>query len=600
MKDFKKLMSLIKGYRLIYFFGIISVILSQFITILSPLLLRTTIDSILGNIDIENDLIYKLVFFMGGKENLRIKLYKIGLLLIFITIFRGVFLYIKNTLSARAAEAIVEDMKNKLYNHIQRLPYSYHIKVETGDLIQRCTSDVETIRKFLFVQLMEVIGSIFMFIFIFAFMLSINIQLALISVSLLPIVFIFSIIFYRKIKDDFTLSDQAEAVLTSTLQENIVGVRVVKAFSREAYELGRFDSKNKDYMLLENKLVVNLAFYWSISDFLNTSQIGLVVIAGSIFAIGDKISLGTLFTFTAYIIMLVWPIRQMGRTLTDMSKAFVSLNRIEEVLNEPIESLSPSGLKEKIKGNLEFKNISFSYEKDKELLKNISFKVKSGQTVAIIGATGSGKSTLINLLARLYEYDKGSILLDGKELNTIDKSWVRQNVGLILQESFLYAKNIKENIRLAKANLSDEDVIKAAKLAYIHEDILAFKDGYETFVGERGFSLSGGQKQRIAIARTLIRQVPIIVFDDSLSAIDSTTDREIRNSLNKNKSSSTNIIISHRISTVSQADLILVLEDGQIVQRGTHQELIKEYGLYKRVYQAQSLYADNLLPKEED
>lgn len=597
MKEFKKLLSFTKGYRGLYLFGIISVITSQFITILSPLVLRTTIDSIIGGIKVESPIVLRAINLLGGREDLRTNLYKIGIIIILIAVFRGIFLYIKNTLSSRAAESIVEEIKNKLYDHIQRLPYMYHVKAETGDLIQRCTSDVETIRKFLAIQVMEVIGSIFMLIFIFVVMLSINVKLAFISVSLLPITFIFSIYFFKKIKSNFTASDEAEAKLTSTLQENIIGVRVVKAFSRQNFEIENFDKKNKEYMTLTNKLIINLSYYWSLSDLLNMTQIGLVIVVGSLFAVRGIISIGTLFTFTTYINMLVWPIRQMGRTLTDMGKAFVSIKRIQEILDQPIEDLTPTGIEQVIKGSLEFKDVSFSYEEGKEVLKNINFKIEEGQMAAFIGPTGSGKSTLISLIDRLYEYDKGSILLDEIELKQIDKSWVRRNIGLILQETFLYAKNIRENIRLSNPKLSEDKVLQAAQSSFIHDDILEFKEGYETLVGERGVSLSGGQKQRMAIARTLIRDLPLVIFDDSLSAVDSTTDREIRSSLKSRKEKSTTIVISHRISTVSEADIIFVLDKGEIVQRGTHLELINEDGLYKRVYKAQSSYDDNLMTK---
>nr|WP_300002851.1 ABC transporter ATP-binding protein [Tissierella sp.] len=595
MKEFKKLLSFTKGYRGLYLFGIISVITSQFIVILSPLVLRTTIDSIIGDLEIESVFFLRAVNALGGREDLRDNLYKIGLIIISIALLRGVFLYIKNTLSSQAAERIVENIKNDLYDHIQRLPYKYHVKAETGDLIQRCTSDVETIRKFLAIQVMEVIGSIFMLLFIFIVMLSINPTLAFISVALLPITFIFSIYFFKKIKTNFTASDEAEAALTSTLQENIIGVRVVKAFSRQKHEIENFDEKNKTYMKLTNKLVLNLSYYWALSDLLNITQIGLVIVVGSFFAVRGVISIGTLFTFTTYINMLVWPIRQMGRTLTDMGKAFVSIKRIEEILNEPIEDLAPTGVQNPIKGILEFNNLSFSYEDGKDVLRNISFKIKQGQTAAFIGPTGSGKSTLISLIDRLYDYERGSITLDGQELNSIDRNWVRRNIGLILQETFLYAKTIRENIRLSNPQLPDKNVVSAAKSSFIHDDILEFKEGYETLVGERGVSLSGGQKQRMAIARTLIRDLPIIIFDDSLSAVDSTTDREIRSSLKSRNEKSTTIVISHRISTVSEADIIFVLDKGQIVQRGTHKELIGEEGLYKRVFQAQSSYDDKVI-----
>jgi ATP-binding cassette subfamily B protein len=277
-----------------------------------------------------------------------------------------------------------------------------------------------------------------------------------------------------------------------------------------------------------------------------------------------------------------------------MGKATVSIKRIDGILQEPIEVLLENGKEPKIEGHIEFENVSFEYEKDKPVLKDISFEIKPGETIAFIGPTGSGKSSLVHLLPRLYEYNKGSIKIDGTQLNTIDKHWIRKNIGLVLQEPFLYAKTIKENIRLSDPKLIDFKVYDAAKIASIHNDILSFEEEYETMVGERGVSLSGGQKQRMAIARTIINNNPIVIFDDSLSAVDTSTDIQIRKALNERKDKSTTIIISHRISTVAEADMIYVIDKGKIVQRGKHEDLIQVEGLYKRVYTIQSSFEDNL------
>ena len=453
---------------------------------------------------------------------------------------------------------------------------------------------MDTIRRFLGIQLVEVAGSIFMLIFILYIMFKLSVSMVIISFALIPVIFFFAFIFFKKVQRDFKLADESEAKLSTVLQENLTGIRVVKAFAREKEEMDKFDEKNKVHRNNVNKLIFNLATYWAISDFISLVQVALVIIVGSYLVIQDKLSLGTLVAFISYVNMMIWPIRQMGRTLTDMGKTTVSINRIEEILNEKIENLNENGEEPVIKGNLEFKDVCFSYEEDHKVLENVSFKVKAGETIAIIGSTGSGKSSLVHLLPRLYEYHSGSIKVDGKELNTIDKHWIRKNVGLVLQEPFLYAKSIKENIRLANPDLPDYKVVNAAKIASIHDDINSFEEKYETIVGERGVSLSGGQKQRMAIARTIINESPIVIFDDSLSAVDTETDISIRNALNSRKSKSTTIIISHRISTVSEADMILVIDKGKIVQRGKHNELILEEGLYKRVYEIQSSYEDDI------
>ncbi len=371
-------------------------------------------------------------------------------------------------------------------------------------------------------------------------------------------------------------------------------MRVVKAFSRQQFESDNFDSKNVAHRNLVNKLVVDLSLYWALADLISFTQVGLVVVAGTYFTVKGEITLGTLVAFTTYIYMLIWPVRQLGRTLTDMGKATVSIKRIDGILQEPIEVLLENGKEPKIEGHIEFENVSFEYEKDKPVLKDISFEIKPGETIAFIGPTGSGKSSLVHLLPRLYEYNKGSIKIDGTQLNTIDKHWIRKNIGLVLQEPFLYAKTIKENIRLSDPKLIDFKVYDAAKIASIHNDILSFEEEYETMVGERGVSLSGGQKQRMAIARTIINNNPIVIFDDSLSAVDTSTDIQIRKALNERKDKSTTIIISHRISTVAEADMIYVIDKGKIVQRGKHEDLIQVEGLYKRVYTIQSSFEDNL------
>ena len=592
MKAVKSLLAFMKGYKLIYILAMFSILISQIFTTISPLILRTTIDNILGDEIIDNTIVKSIVSILGGKDFLRERIWIIGLVVIVFAVFRGIFLYFKNTLASKSAENTTKRIRDNLYDHIQRLPYSFHVSSDTGELIQKCTSDVETIRKFLAIQLVEVAGSLFMLIFIILIMLSINTKMTIASVAVLPITFLFSFIFFKKVKRDFTASDEAEARMTTNLQENLTGVRVVKAFSRQVFEIDKFDEKNKDFQLLTFKLIKDLSIYWGLSDFLSMTQVGIVIVFGSYMSYIGELSLGSLVAFVTYINMLIWPVRQMGRTLTDMGKANVSLIRIDEIFAKEIEVLDENKIIFDIKGDIEFKNVSFEYEDEKEVLSGISFKVNHGKTLALIGPTGSGKSSLVNLLPRLYEYTGGSILIDGRELNTLDKGFIRKNIGLVLQEPFLYAKTIKENIRLQDPCLKDIRVYDAAKIASIHDDIENFKEGYETVVGERGVSLSGGQKQRMAIARTIINNSPIIIFDDSLSAVDTETDISIRKALKYRHNKATTIIISHRISTVSQADLILVIDKGKIIQEGTHKDLIVEDGLYGRIYKIQNSIDD--------
>ena len=588
MKGLKSIFKFMKGSKPIYALSILSIILATFFTVLGPLLIRFTIDSIIGDEPINRQILLKLVSFSGGKEYLKDNIWIIGLILIGLTVLRGLSLYLKNTLSSKASENTAKNIREKMYDHIQRLPYEYHVNADTGDLIQRCSSDVETIRRFLAVQLVEIGGAIFTLAFVSYIMFNLNIKLAFVSMAVVPFIFIFAFVFFSKVQRVFLKADEAEAELSTVLQENLTGIRVVKAFARQDFEIKKFNEKNENFRDLIYKVTRLMAWYWSISDLICMMQIGAVVVAGSMWAAIGDLSLGTLAVFITYEGMLLWPVRQMGRILTDMGKAIVSVNRIEEILAEPIEIAEENNEKPPIAGNVSFQDVCFEYENRKPILRGVSFDVKAGKTVAILGPTGSGKSSLVHLLPRLYDYNSGSIKVDGIELENIDKKWVRTNIGLVLQEPFLFAKTVKDNIKIANSKLEDRKVYEAAKAASIHEDIISFDKGYDTLIGERGVSLSGGQKQRIAIARTIINECPIVVFDDSLSAVDTETDVAIRDALNRRKNKSTTFIISHRISTVKEADEIIVLDRGKIVQKGTHETLVKQEGLYKRVYNIQN------------
>lgn len=595
MRQLKKLIPLLSGYKMIFILAMITVTLSQLFYAAGPLILSTAIDSIIGSSPAANPVAMWFMDLFGGRDSLREGLWIIGVLIVANTIFRGVFLYLKGYYSAKASENVSMNLRDRLYDHIQKLPYSYHVKTDTGDLIQRCTSDVETIRRFLGVQLVEVAGSLSMLFFILWSMLSLHRGMTLYSMILVPVIFGFAYAFFKRIQRDFKDADEAEAKLSTTLQENLTGIRVVKAFAREPFELEKFDVRNSSYRISVNKLIDNLAVYWSLSDFLSMFQVGIVIVAGSVMVVQGRITIGILVAFISYVNMLIWPVRQLGRVLTDMGKATVSIDRVDEILSIPQEELIVNGHEPAVSGDIEFCNVNFSYDGNKDVLHNISFHVRKGDTVAIMGPTGAGKSTLVNLLPRLYDYTSGSVKIDGIELKEIDRHWIRKNIALVLQEPFLYARTIKDNIRFTDPEKQDKSVFQAAKVASIHNDIISFEKKYETMVGERGVSLSGGQKQRMAIARAIITETPIVIFDDSLSAVDTETDIEIRKALELRKNVATTFVISHRISTVSNADMIIVLDKGRIIQSGTHRELISQEGLYKRIYNIQSSLETDVL-----
>lgn len=589
----KKLLKLTKGNRLLYMAAILSIAAATFVAMLEPMVMKVTIDSVIGNkpLDVPAP-IEKLVQLVGGTTVLFRNLWICSLSLVTLTCTRGIFLFFRGKLSAQAAENIAKNMRVKLYDHIQNLPYGYHIKAESGDLIQRCTSDVDTVRKFFASQMVEIGRAFFIVTFAIIMMLSLNKKMTVIAMVVVPVIFLFSYVFFYKIKNTFEKADIQEGVLTSVLQENLSGVRVVKAFGRQNYEIEKYEKENIKYRDLNFKLINLLSNYWSMSDILCMTQIGLVLVSGIYFAVNGEISLGTLVVFTTYEGMLLWPVRQLGRILSDMGKMSVSLGRISNILDEPVEQEYGKALKPEIKGEISFENVNFEYEKGNEILKDISFTVKKGETIAIVGPTGAGKSSLVHLLLRLYDYNSGSIKIDGVELSDIERKHIRGNIGIVLQEPFLYSRTIKENIKMAKIDSEDVEIHNAATVAAVHDVITSFEKGYDTIVGEKGVTLSGGQRQRVAIARTLIKDMPILVFDDSLSAVDAETDRVIREELKKKSEDNTTFIISHRISTVMAADKIIVLNHGKIECIGTHEMLIKKDGIYKRIWEIQTSLDD--------
>ncbi|NLJ41540.1 MAG: ABC transporter ATP-binding protein [Clostridiales bacterium] len=578
-----------KGNRILYGGAIVSMILSAVVSLLPPLVIGITIDSIIGNKPFNiHPRALDIIEMLGGKSLLAQNLWVCGLVLIILNIVNGYFQYTRGKWSAQASENIARNVRNELYDHLQNLPYEDLVKAETGDLIQRCTSDVETVRRFLAMQLVEIGRSLAMLVVSLIAMFSLSVKMAWVSISVVPLIFLFSFIFYGRIRKAFKGADEAEGRMSTVLQENLTGIRVVRAFGRQAYEAGKFDDSNAEYTQLWKHLNRLLALFWSSTDLLSMVQQSAVLIFGVYWAAMGELSLGILLTFLSYIDMLLWPVRQLGRILTDMGKTHVSLGRIREIIEKPLEDMNEEGLKPPMDRDIEFKNVYFEYDEGRPVLKDVSFKVKRGQTVAVLGATGTGKSSLVHLLQRLYDYQRGSITIGGVELKDINKRWLRERVGIVLQEPFLFSRSIKDNIALAKKDIGDDQIYKASRIAAVHDVISEFEDGYDTMVGERGVTLSGGQKQRVAIARTLILDSSILIFDDSLSAVDTETDNAIREALEQRSKGITTFIISHRITTISQADIILVMEDGKIAQWGTHRQLLSKEGLYRRIWSIQN------------
>ena len=560
-----------------------------------PQFTRYVFDFILQPVEnAENTLPKFLIDLFNSYEKLESVLV-VGITLLIFQLCRGALMFLNGSLKGVIAEKIAYDMRTQLYNHIQNLSYSYHNSVDTGDLIQRCTSDIDTIKSFISTQMPELLYIFASFLSGAIQMANININIMIITLCVIPITVIGGFIYFRYVSKKFEEIEEYEADMTVALQENVNGVRVVKAFAKERYEIDKFNSKSKKFKDESFKLNEAMAYYWGFSDGITMLQYA-VTIGYCIYLAKTGLSTGEIVACTSYISMLVYPVRSLGRIIGGFGKATVAAKRVEEVLLEPTEYVNDGSLTPTITGDIEFENVRFKFEDtDKYLLDGVNFKIKSGETIAVVGKTGCGKSTIANLLVRMLEYNDGSIKLDGVELKDISKKYVRENVGIILQDPFLYAKSIYENISIATPKESKDNIYDAAKVAAIHNDILSFDKGYNTLVGEKGVTLSGGQKQRIAIARMLVLNKPIIIFDDSLSALDTKTDLQIRNALKAKNEKMTSIIITHRITTAKEADKIIVLEDGKVSAIGSHEELAKMPGLYKSLWDIQGALEDEFL-----
>lgn len=518
-----------------------------------------------------------------------------------VAVLSGIFSYISRVGLAKVSETFVKSLRDQLFGHIQQLPYAWHNQHQTGEIIQRCTSDVDVIRNFVSNQMLEVFRTVFLVVLYLAIMFSMNVKISLIALAFIPVVAAYSGIFYAKIAKRFRAADEAEGELSSTVQENLTGVRVVRAFGRERFEIDRFDERNNRFANMWIRLGSLLSSYWGIGDLITGLQILTVIVAGVLESVNGSLTLGEFLAFVSYNSALIWPVRGLGRILSEMSKAGVSIDRVSDILDAEEEHDAPGALEPPMDGDIVFHHINYCYEGQKPVLKDIDFTIPAGTTFAILGGTGSGKSTLMHLLDRLYDLppECGSITVGGVDISCIRRSWLRKNIGIVLQEPFLFSRTIEENIRATRPGASREEVREAARIACVDDAVDDFANGYDTIVGERGVTLSGGQKQRVAIARMLMQQAPIMVFDDSLSAVDSETDAQIRAALKENLSKATVILISHRITTLMQADRILVLDDGRIAELGTHEELIHRDGIYKRIYDIQMSSDDRSLLEQE-
>lgn len=521
-----------------------------------------------------------------------------GFLLLVIS--QAVFSFISGWLAAKSAEGTTCRLRDYLFDHIQRLSYAYHAEVNTGDLLERASSDVDTIRRFFSDQAIGVGRVILIFVINLIAIIQLEPRLTLVSIGIVPIILVISIFFFKSLSKAYEAYQKQEAVLTTTLQENLSGVRVVKAFSRQGYEIYKFDQNNWEKFKRGKKLNIMHALFWPISDIICSAQLLLALYLGASMAIDGQISLGTYVTYAGLIGWIIWPIRNLGRLIIDASRGLVSYKRVAEILKQEEEPLLNGIYKPEnpVRGEIVFENVNFEYEKDIPVLQEVSFTCNAGEVIALLGSTGSGKTSLVNLLPRFYDVESGRILLDGIDLRDYSRRYLRSQIGIVEQEPFLFSCTIKENITYGiMSPVDDARIEEAAKLAAIHDVILSFPKGYDTLVGERGVTLSGGQKQRIAIARALLINPRILILDDSTSSVDMETEAMIRQALNHLMQNRTTFIIAHRIQSIMNANKILVFDKGHIIQSGTHSELVKTEGMYRQIFEIQTRI-DDALEKE--
>jgi len=573
------LLRLMTGYRLLYLAANLSIGISAAAKTCTYLLLSYFVDHFLQARDASVTLIVIALGFVG------------------LAAIEGTFSFMSGRLAAYCSESITRRLRNYLFDHIQHLSFTYHSKTETGELIQRCTSDTDALRRFFSDQAIGIGRIVFLFVINFVAILQLNAKLAILSVIVVPVVLIVSIIFFRKISKLYESYQAQDAVVSTTLQENLTGIRVVKAFARQDYEINKFDRQNWEKFVRGRNLLTMQSLFWPISDTVCNIQIIVGYLIGALMAINGEITVGVYLAYAGLIVWIIFPMRNLGRLIVQTSTGMVSYKRVMAIIREDREPLDVGDYipSQGLKGQIEFSHVGFTYEEGSQALEDISFTVKPGQVIALLGSTGSGKTTLVNLLPRFYAYSTGSILLDGIELDRYPRRVLRQHIGIVEQEPFLFSRSIRENITYGVGrDVPQEEIEAAAKAAAVHDVIMSFAKGYATLVGEKGVTLSGGQKQRVAIARTLLKNPRILILDDSTSSVDTETEAEIREALQNLMKDRTTFIIAHRIQSIMDADHILVLDNGRIVQAGRHDDLVSQPGIYQKIFNIQTRIDDEL------
>lgn len=588
MKELAYLNKYFYKYKLYLFWGIVFTLISNLFGIVPAQVVRHALEMVKSNIDL---------YFLFENSSLQISSYKIitfsiavfGILILAMAILKGIFLFaVRQTLIVMSRH-IEYDLKNEIYAHYQTLPLSFYKKNSTGDLMARISEDVSKVRMYIGPSLMYLINMVILVFLILSYMFSVNSRLTWYVLIPMPILslsifFVSSIINKKSEKIQKSLSN-----LSTFVQEAFSGIRIIKSFAKEDKFVETFTAESENYRRESLSLTkVDALFSPAISFLIGMSTVICVYVGGQEIIAG-KITAGNITEFIMYVFMLTWPLTALGWTSGQIQRAAASQKRINEFLKIKTDIVSTENKKTELKGRISFQNVSFNYpDTGIEALKNISFEINEGESIAIIGSTGSGKSTIANLLLRMYDVNDGNILFDGTNIQALNISHFRNQMAYVPQDVFLFSETIKNNIQFGINGISDEQIHESARMAVIYDNIMDFEEGFETKIGERGITLSGGQKQRISIARAIIRNPKILVLDDCLSAVDTNTENAILNNLKEIMKDKTTFLISHRVSNARLADKIIVLDEGRIVEQGTHEELLNTAGMYRDLYEKQN------------
>jgi ATP-binding cassette subfamily B protein len=592
--QFQRIRHLIRDEKRRYLLAFGALVAGTLLLYMVPLVPLAVLDVSLGSDPEKASALSRgLIEILGGRELVRENLWIPGLAIAAVAIGAGIFVHLRQRFAAKAAQNLAVRLRKRIYDHVQRLSCRSLEKLESGDLLQRCTSDVDTVVLFLSEQVMMMGRAVAMVLVPLPLMFAIDWRMSLVSfILILPISF-FSFIFFKRMRENFLEKDRAEGRLTATVNENLNGIRVVRSFARQAFEEERFDERNVAHRDLDNRLYVLMSRFWSLSDLLCFAQQGLVLGFGLWWLTAGSLEVGAFYFFVSAVGMFLWPVRMSGRILAELGKALVAVGRIGEILDTPLETEPENPLvPDELGGSIRFDDVQLHHG-ELPVLDGMSFEIQAGETVALVGPAGSGKTTIVDLLLRLHDPDGGEVFIGNVPLQQLKREFVRARIAVVMQQPFLYSRSIRENIAITQPEIGNESIEAAAADACVHESIRSFDQGYETVVGERGLTLSGGQRQRVAIARALVQRPAILVLDDALSAVDTHTESDILEALARRRGRHTTLLIAHRLSTLKQADRILVIESGRISQEGTHEKLIEEDGLYQRIWRIQGSQQDD-------